>query len=306
MTERRDKRTGADAYLAEQDLARIRERWKPVFSSVCARFDAPMHDPCATLGQYVMRFQKEKAAVFADAVMAVGEERAHKALDGMLDNLLPPSLLQLTVLLVTDDLPSSGSIYTTDDDDSDGSDDDDGNGIATSQQSPSPAPPRTYLEPVSQNEVEAVDYIFRYEPFGPGWFVLRCGHGTGVPATTFKSHPLRSARRAAGSPVTGPPGLRHFNDTLCVYHDHARTYTEQSMMVAFAQRVVDEDGEDVTDEWAEEANEHLQEKLARDAAKAAKRAKRRVPRPESSRPLHKPPRGAGGLFIKREQDEGAI
>ncbi|CAK7224534.1 hypothetical protein SBRCBS47491_005584 [Sporothrix bragantina] len=90
---------------AEQDLAQIRERWKPAFVGVCTRFDAPMHDLCAMLSEQVMHFQKEKAAVFADAVMAVGEERAHKALDGILDDLLPPSLRHLAVLLVTDGMP---------------------------------------------------------------------------------------------------------------------------------------------------------------------------------------------------------
>lgn len=74
----------------------------------------------------------------------------------------------------------------------------------------------------------------------------------------FKTHPLQKAR---GQP--GPPGLRHFNDTVCKYHNCDQTYTEQSMMLAFAQRVVDEEGEDVTDEWAGESNEHLQETMAK-------------------------------------------
>ena len=100
----------AAAFAAEQDLVRIRDRWKPAFAGVCARFDAPMHDLCAELGQLVMRFQREKTAVFAEAAVAVGEERAHQALDGILDDSLPPSLRQLSVLLVIDSNPVAESV----------------------------------------------------------------------------------------------------------------------------------------------------------------------------------------------------
>jgi len=50
-------------------------------------------------------------------------------------------------------------------------------------------------------------------------------------------------------------------------------------MIAFAQRIVDEAGEDVTDEWACESNECLQEKTAKRAAKRiARSAARAKPR----------------------------
>ncbi|KJR87646.1 uncharacterized protein SPSK_08163 [Sporothrix schenckii 1099-18] len=44
------------------------------------------------------------------------------------------------------------------------------------------------------------------------------------------------------------------------------------MLISFAQRVVDEDGEDVTDEWAYLSNESLEEKLVKRAAKRALRS----------------------------------
>ena len=158
-----------------------------------------------------------------------------------------------------------------------------------------------------------MDYVFQYAPFGPGWFVLRCRDSSGTMPIIFETHPLKPIRdnnvedlgTGSGAAVTSPPGLQHFNETACNYHDRTHTYTEESMMLAFAQRVVDEDSEDVTDEWARESNEHLQEKLARHAARKARRAARRAQRPKKRRSKHRASTEVEASGIKREA-EGVI
>ncbi len=53
-------------------------------------------------------------------------------------------------------------------------------------------------------------------------------------------------------------------------------------MVAYARRVVDEDGEDVTAAWVHDSNEHLQEKLEKQRARTRSR-RRAQPRPAPTR-----------------------
>lgn len=99
-----DGRTGGTRN-ADMDLERIRGKWKPAFDKICDTFDAPMEHYCEVLAQHVMRFQEEKADIFTDVVKTESEERAHMALDEMLNDLMPLSLRRLIALVGIDSTP---------------------------------------------------------------------------------------------------------------------------------------------------------------------------------------------------------
>lgn len=146
--------------------------------------------------------------------------------------------------------------------------------------------------------------MFRYAPFGPGWFVLRCLHASDPNPVLFKTHPLQTTVNQTGLPL----GLHHFNKEKCKYHDHSQTYTEQSIMISFAQRVVDEDAEDVSDEWACESNDNLKEKNAKRAAKRAARSAART-KSQAGHDHRKKPKAASvtartpAVRVKKEEEE---
>jgi hypothetical protein len=99
-----DGRTGGTRN-AEVDLERIRGKYKPVFDEICDIFDATMEHYCETLAQHLIRFQQKKRAIFADVVKAVGEERAHMALDEVLSDQMPSSLRRFIALIGIDSTP---------------------------------------------------------------------------------------------------------------------------------------------------------------------------------------------------------
>lgn len=155
--------------------------------------------------------------------------------------------------------------------------------------------------------MDGVEYVSPYAPFGPGWFVLRCLRGSlDLKFVQFRHHPLKV------SGLGCPPGhgLQHFNETPCLYHDRSQTYTEETMMVSFAQRVVDDDGDDVSEAWVRQSNEHLQETLAKKAAKeSARRVAKRTRQSRVQKRAHGDRRAAGfsgTVAIKEEPQDGIV
>ncbi|KAK7747884.1 hypothetical protein SLS53_001136 [Cytospora paraplurivora] len=113
-------------------------------------------------------------------------------------------------------------------------------------------------------EVGGVEYIFKDERCGLGWYVIRCNLGTrhGVnPPWVFHTHPLENNT-----------ALNHFNDPFSICHDSSRNYTIESIIQEFAHRVT---GDDLTEEVVNNANDRLKESLEQGPPKGSAKKQRK-------------------------------
>ncbi|ROW08589.1 hypothetical protein VPNG_06225 [Cytospora leucostoma] len=113
-------------------------------------------------------------------------------------------------------------------------------------------------------EVVGVEYIFKDERCGPGWYVIRCNLGKqpGInPPWEFHTHPLEN-----------DTALAHFNDPFATCHDSNRHYTIESIIREFAHRVT---GDDLTEEAVNDANDKLKESLLQGPPKGSAKKQRK-------------------------------
>lgn len=110
-------------------------------------------------------------------------------------------------------------------------------------------------------EVEGVEYIFEYPPFGPGWFVLRCELGPhSPPPHIFTLHPFQEER-----------AHEHYNNCKsCKGHDTTRSYELNDIVMSYGRRV---NGANVNREWVKAANLRLEANTARMAGGKGKAKK---------------------------------
>ncbi|KXX82077.1 hypothetical protein MMYC01_201565 [Madurella mycetomatis] len=102
------------------------------------------------------------------------------------------------------------------------------------------------------DEVEGRDYIFRHHAAGPGWFVIRCDGDSARSGVMhrFDEHPFFRKRATNHFARKSPKGKCHAED---VQGD----YSPQEIMRKFGYRVVDNEGNNVSNEWAAASNERL-------------------------------------------------
>lgn len=86
---------------------------------------------------------------------------------------------------------------------------------------------RTEKGTVEGWEVEGLEYIFEYAPFGPGWFVLRCDLGPHSPLPhIFTLHPFQEER-----------AYEHYNNCKsCKGHDTTRSYELNDIVMKYGRR----------------------------------------------------------------------
>ncbi|KAK4145559.1 uncharacterized protein C8A04DRAFT_26557 [Dichotomopilus funicola] len=113
----------------------------------------------------------------------------------------------------------------------------------------------TNIRRINQDEVEGMDFIFRYPSVGPGYFVVRCDRREEI--HRFERNPFL--------PATGPgqKGLSrlvsHFNlvSMRCHLREDARLLSADEIVRTFGYRVVDHDDNDVDTNWVERSNTRL-------------------------------------------------